>query len=157
MFASRSRLEATCRLPLIAVTADRIKAKERLHRIHARVMLYADFRFAANNSASRLYAMVVSFPRNYIIIIIIVVIIIVIIMAIAIVVVIVITIIITMTMAIMNFNVYIYNKCILHLHVYFMPSPVILQFILYRRYENTEVRIHFRVDLNDNFFSIFKY
>ena len=62
MFASRSRLEATSRLPLIAVTADRIKAKERLHRIHARVMLYSDFRVVANNSASRLYAMVVSFP-----------------------------------------------------------------------------------------------
>ena len=61
MFASRSRLEATFRLPLIAVTADRIKAKESLHRIHARVMLYSDFCFVANNSASRLYAMVVSF------------------------------------------------------------------------------------------------
>ena len=59
-FASRSRLEATCRLPLIVVTADRIKAKERLHCIHARVMLYSDFRFVANNSGSRLYAMVIS-------------------------------------------------------------------------------------------------
>ena len=57
MFASLSRLEATSRLPLIAVTADRIKAKERLHRIHARVMLYSDFRFVNNN-----YAMVVSVP-----------------------------------------------------------------------------------------------
>ena len=55
-------LEATSRLPLIAVTAGRIKAKERLHRIHARVMLYSDFRLVANNSTSRLYATVVSFP-----------------------------------------------------------------------------------------------
>ena len=49
------------RLPHIDVSIDRIKAKDRVHRIQANVMLYCDFRFGANKSARRLWAMVVCF------------------------------------------------------------------------------------------------
>ena len=61
MFVSGFRFEAE-RLPLIAITDDRIKAKDKVHRIHARVIPYSDFRSCASSSAKRLYATVVSFP-----------------------------------------------------------------------------------------------
>ena len=62
MLAFGFRFEAE-RLPLIAITDDRIKAKDNVHRIHARVIIpYSDFRFCASSSAKHLYATVVSFP-----------------------------------------------------------------------------------------------
>jgi len=47
------------RLPLIAITADRIRAIDKVHHIQARVIPYSDFRFCVNRSAKRLYATVV--------------------------------------------------------------------------------------------------
>ena len=44
MFTAVSRLIEE-QVPLIAVTSDRIKAKDRVHRTHASVMLYCDFRY----------------------------------------------------------------------------------------------------------------
>ena len=61
MCASGFRFEAE-RLPLITITAAHITAKDKVHRIHARVVPYSDFRFCASSSAKRLYATVVSFP-----------------------------------------------------------------------------------------------
>ena len=61
MFASQFRFEAE-RLPLIVITADRIKAKDKVHRIHVGAMPYSDVRFCAISSAKHLNATAVSFP-----------------------------------------------------------------------------------------------
>ena len=55
------------RLPLIAVTADRIKANDNMHRIQARVIPYSLFRFSASNSARCLYIILYYIILYYII------------------------------------------------------------------------------------------
>ena len=59
MFVSGFQFEAE-RLPLIAITTGGIKAKDKMHCIHARVIPYSDFRYCAIRLAKRLYATVVS-------------------------------------------------------------------------------------------------
>ena len=61
MCVSGFRLK-TERLPLIAITADCIKAKDKVHRIHARAAPLSNFHFCTSGSAKHLYPTVDSFP-----------------------------------------------------------------------------------------------